>query len=431
MTRFFYFFLTIMLSLSLFVSSSQSIEATDETEVVDCVPATGTPIKIGAVFPTGDLFSTTAAAPYQGVQAITEAINACGGVNGQPIELIYTPANNRDQAQEALEQLHGQVSLIVGSGSPAVSEVLVNASESGDFAYWEVTEPLNQRTEWAFSPRPTGAQQGEQAAAFLLDDVTTLLNGDDLRLAIIHEDRPRALAVMDGINANPDLKPLIVQHYTNNIPNSYRLAVKLREQDINAVLVIAFESDASSFWSDLRQADANIQAWLQIGDETPRYDNCRHFGVTALGAAGAVNEDYRKAVMGDLYTQYRQTYLQQFNTAPTETADLAASGFYLLLKQVLPSIVSKGQPLTPSAIQTALLSQDTALITGMMSESLVIDSATGLNLEASTQSLIQQRQEDGFCTLAPVDAATCTNPLQSLPTWRERAIADAAGRCGR
>src|SRR5688500_16812640 len=101
----------------------------------DCMPSSGTPLRLGAVFPPDTLFDTSTGDAYRGVEAMVAAWNQCGG--GRPVELVYIPAADREEALQAVEQLRGEVPLIIGSGSSAVSDILIESSTNGDFILWE------------------------------------------------------------------------------------------------------------------------------------------------------------------------------------------------------------------------------------------------------------------------------------------------------
>jgi hypothetical protein len=183
-----------LLSLIL-IATSLSVFAQENSSV--CVPASGSPVRLGAVFPPDTLVSVDAADPYRAVSAMVAVVNECGGINGRPVEVIFVPAANRQEALEAVEQLAGDVALVIGSGSGAVSEVLLDASAEGAFVYWEVSEPLEAPHAWAFSRverLPTGRAGGGVRGG----ETASLLNGDPLRVAPVHENRPLAKAVAEG-----------------------------------------------------------------------------------------------------------------------------------------------------------------------------------------------------------------------------------------
>jgi hypothetical protein len=392
--------------LLLFMFLSVSIKAQETSE---CTPAEGTPIRIGAVFPQGDLFSLDAAAPIQGVQAMVKAFNECSGK--RPVELVYIPANNRAQALDAVEKL--DVPLIIGSGSAAVSEALTEASTDGDFVYWEVTEPLDNPHEWAFSPRPNNIQLGQSAASFVINEIPALIEGRVPRVAFLYEKRAQTIA--DGILDT--LQPLITRGYSNNLESPYRLAVQIREAEIDVVMVATFEGDAEFFWDMLRQADANITAWVQVGSQLS--DTCDSFAAISVDASGEVDRRFRHNRGGEVYTRYEAIYEAEFDEAPNEQADLAASGVYLLLEHLLEGDI-------PETIREDIFNKEVDLSSGLMGEGWTLEN----NLNTAISPIIQQRQTEGFCSVLPGNLATCTNPLQSFPTWRERAVARSRGECG-
>jgi len=65
---------------------------------------------------------------------------------------------------------------------------------------------------------------------------------------------------------------------------------------------------------------------------------------------------------------------------------------------------------------------------GFMGEGLFIPLDIGANGYAV--AVAQQRQDNQFCTISPSSIATCSQPLQSLPTWRERVTQAKYAACG-
>lgn len=391
----------------------------------ECMPAEGEPIRIGAVFPRVELFGADGPQPYRGVQNMVQAINQCGG--GRPLELVYAPANNRDQALEAVETLRGQVPLVIGSGSGAVSQILTEASADGSFVYWEVTEPLDHadnRHEWAFSPRASSHQLGRAAAHYALEQIPPLIDGREPRIALLYEDRASLIA--EGVLDT--LQPQITRRYSNTLGNGYDLAARLRDERIDVVIIATFERDASYFWWNLRRADANIAAWIQVGSRLK--DTCDAFAAITIGADGAVDQLYRPATAGAVYERYHELSAGLFG-AISDRTDLAASGVYLLdmlLNDALASDDRSATEMSSEEMQQAIVSSDLPLYSGLMGEGLDLQDGDGDNAAASV--IVQQRQWDGFCTVEPGALATCTAGLQSFPTWRERAVAASQGICG-
>jgi ABC-type branched-subunit amino acid transport system substrate-binding protein len=370
------------------------------------------------VFPPDTLFGTAAADSYRGVSAMVAAINNCGGVMGRSIELIFVSAGNYEEAVAAINRLSGDVAVIIGSGSAVVSDVLVNAAGEGTFFYWEVSEPLEKAHSYALSARPNNAQLGAQAVTFVQTDIQSLLeDSESLRVALVYEDNPRAQAVAAGVLQTLDDAPLIEHVIKDYRAADYQLAVKMREHRINAVIVAAFEHDSDRLWVQLRQADANPVAWVQVGGSQYRQNMCSRIGNTdgiiSISAVGAVSEQYRQDTIGPHYAGYLTAYEAQFQRLPGERSDLAASGTYMLLREILPHVSGNFKPV---AVQQA--ANTTSSATSLMSEGWSLDPATSINQLAV--AIVAQQQSHAFCTISPESVATCNLPLQPLPTWRER-----------
>ncbi len=386
-----------------------------------CVPAGGEPLRIGAVFPPDNLFGTDAADPYRGVQAMVAAFNACGGLNDRPIELVYAPARNYEEAIAAVDTLGGDVPVIVGSGSAVVSEVLAKAAGEADYFYWEVTEPLDTAHAYALSSRPNSAQLGAQGAVFVEgSEVGSLLNsGESLGIALVYEDNPRARAAAAGVRQSLQQPPLIDAEIPKRWDDTYPLAVQMRERGVNVLIVAAFEYDADRLWSSVRQADANLAAWVQVGGDEYHDNMCSRIGNTdgimTISAAGAVSDEYRDMAFPTFYEFYVSSYEAQFGRRPGQRADLAASGMLILLREILPYV--RGD-IVPASIPAATLNI-TGAGNGLMSESWSLDTTTWVNRAAV--AIVAQQQAGAFCSIAPGAVATCELPLQPFPTWRERA----------
>ncbi len=383
-----------------------------------CSPATGKPLLIGAVFPPETLLNREAAAPYRGMVAMVDAVNACGGVAGRPVEVVYIPASNVADAQSAVAVLQDQVSLIVGSGLTVISEVLADEAGADTFLYWEVSEALDNPHAYALSPHPNNFQLGMLAAAFVEAEIPALLaDGEPLRVGLINEDRLRAEHIADGVSDGLDQPPSMREMYATRETNGYRLALRAREETMNVIVLAAFETGADRLWYDMREADANLAAWVQVGGDQFRENVCDRIGNTdsliSVSAIGAVNEHYRTETLGELYELYRANYEEQTGREPGERADLAASGMLILLRGVLPAV--EGDYTSENIQQAAQAASD---VRGLMGESWSPAADTYFNQAAV--AIIQQRQNGEFCTISPEFAVTCALPLQSFPTWRDR-----------
>lgn len=396
----------------LFVSTriSHSHKNINET----CIPAAGEPITLGAIFPQGSLFSSRSGESYQGAEAMRTAINQCGGVNGTPIEWTYESASDRTSAETAAQKLVGQgVPLIVGSGLNVVSSTASRIAQDANVVYWEVSESPSMRGDWIFSVVADFQQLGAAAANFAQS------NFDSPRVALIYEKRDERIAA--GVRMGLDQPPLIEYAYSSEIccGDAYSLAVKMREARINVVVLSVFDQDGERLWYALREADTNIDAWIHVGSEGYRRDICESAnseGFISINTAGPVSASYRMERIGEIDRLYRAAYRSAYGSAPSATADLSASGVYLLLKHVLPNVTGE---INAESIREAAQALDLGDSTGLMGESLAFDAA-GVNQYPAL--IARQQQGRAFCSVWPESIATCSSLLE-FPTWRERALA--------
>ena len=409
---------TRLLIFFIILLSLWSVQAQSATT---CSAATGDPIQIGAVFPQGALLTVNIAEAYQGAEAALETVNACGGVNNRPVEWLYIPANRRADAIAAAQDLvEDGITLIIGGGSQAVTEGLETASLNGDFVYWEVTETLSGESEWAFTSRPSNRQLGEAAAEFATTSFSETLNIPDLRVALVYEDRPRGEQIASGIRST--LTPVIELSYSDTLTIPYSLAERIRDEDIDLVMLGAFDDDADRLWFAMRQADANVSGLLQVGSAGYRRNLCDRFGnfdgFITVSPAGRISATYLTTV--ELYDTFRERYLRNNSSTASEQAMLSASGVYMLLHHVLPTVEGD---YTAENIRQAILNVDIPAFSGFMGEGFSI--ADGVN--SSPGVIIQQRQQGVFCTTWPDSIAMCA--VEAFPTWRERALREESTTC--
>ncbi|MEP6984836.1 MAG: hypothetical protein ABI970_04520, partial [Chloroflexota bacterium] len=197
------------------------------------------------------------------------------------------------------------------------------------------------------------------------------------------------------------------------------VAQQIREKKVNVLVVVGFDRDTDNFWLSMRQTDANVLAYIQVSAEPDRSNGCEHVGNTdgliTVSRTGAVNPAYRQQHIGALYDQYLVAYKKQAAAVPDESADLAASGTYLLLHDILPLAADD---FTVANLQRTLTTLQLSTGHGLMGEGFAVDGKSLLN--GAGIAIFQQRQDNQFCSLAPSDIATCSSDLQPFPTWRER-----------
>jgi hypothetical protein len=104
-------------------------------------------IRIGAVFPVTSNAASLAGPELAGVRIAADLVNADGGVDGHPIELVERDLPSREAADGVMRSLRADgVQLVIGAYS---SDLSIAASEAADHAgllYWEAGAVADQLT---------------------------------------------------------------------------------------------------------------------------------------------------------------------------------------------------------------------------------------------------------------------------------------------
>ena len=372
----------------------------------DCVPASGEPITLGAVFPQDFLLLDDSNDAYSAVLAVTELFNQCND-GARPVEWQLEPATTYDDAIDAMERFsENGVPLVIGSGMESVSEGLNDGATAHEIVFWDVTErPRQTPSDWAFTLRPSDAVLGNRTAQFIETQVVNSVLDDPLRLALVVEDIPRANMMADAVREQ--LGDMIV--VDEMVARTSDIAVNIREADANVLLLISISGDATSLWFAMRQADANVDAWMFLGQEeltiTRRYvDDADTTGVMIISSQHVAVGSIEQAISPEWYTAFLEMYGGLSEDAPDTEALSVAVGTHHLLASVLSQISSD---VTSEAIRDVM--QNTA-------DMNLFDMVDALPL------VVRQQQENGYCLLAPTSFVTCDEPMQVFPTWRQRAL---------
>jgi ABC-type branched-subunit amino acid transport system substrate-binding protein len=384
----------------------------------DCTAVEGAPVRIGAIFPQNSLLSVNIDEHYNGVQAMSAALNACGGVDGRPIELVYEAATDRESAQAAAQTLVDDgITLIVGSGTPAVSEALTTFAAANEVIFWEVTQSLSASNVWSYSPRPTRHQLGEQTAAFVQQSLVDVV-GEAPAVALIHADAPHGIEAAQGLRSGLSTQPIIDVNYGDSLSWRSSYAEDVRDQAADVLIFSGYDDDADRLWFSAREANANVKAFINVGSEGYRRNLCQRIGnneaLLSVSATGTLSRAYRGEITNGTFQQYMTQYMRLFSEEPNERTTLSAAGFYLLARYVLPQV----ETFTAESIRAAIIEADVATGSGFMGEGLRFEGS----INTRAQAIVQQRQNGAFCSVWPEAGATCLQEPQPMPTWRERAI---------
>lgn len=386
------------------VSMMTYADGADCAVVVDDLPA----IKIGLVYPSDTFLIPGRIDFFQGALGMLQTINRCS--ENQPIEWVQATAEDYEGALLATQELvmEHNVQLIVGGGSSAIGEGLADAARNFDIIVWETTDGLSGGGHNAFSVTNSSFQRGLNVADFI-----RATYGDKASVALIYNERDHATQIADGIRSVLKSNVVIDEVHAESIP-AHDIALAIRRQEIDVVVSVTFQTIADSLWVEMREVDANVQGWLNVGDPGYRVGLCRRIGETdgliTIHRFAMTNPD------NEMFHQFATDYQEEFGEYPSERAHLTASGMYMLLTYVLPQL--DDDPSVES-IRDAIYNATATIGDGLMGEGLSLSADSGSNELASL--VVQQNQNGEFCTVAPSALATCST-VEQFSTWRDRAI---------
>lgn len=398
MRRFYLLLCTLLLMLS------NSVLAQSNDCTIDALPS----ITVGLVFPSDSFLMPNRVDFYRGAVGMLETMNQCS--TGNTIEWIEAYAEDYEGAIDAAEMLATEhdVRLIIGGGSTAVSDGLANAARDLDIILWETTEGLTSGGHNAFSVTNSNFQRGLSVADFVRNTY-----GEEASIALIYNERERSTGIAQGIQSVLGDHILIKQVHAEYIPAA-QLALDIRRQEIDVVILVTFQTVADSLWRSMRDADANVEGWLNVGDPGYRFGLCNRIGesdgLITIHRFAMTNPD------NDIFDEFATYYQTEFGKFPTERAHLTASGVYMLLSYVLPQL--DDNPST-DAIRDAIYNATADMGDGLMGEGLSVSAESGSNELASL--VVQQNQSGTFCTASPSALATCST-VEEFSSWRDRAI---------
>lgn len=401
-----------MRRLRFFVILCLSIVGIAHAQDTTCIPLAddASTMTVGLVFPAGVFIMPNRVEYYEGAVAMLDAMNRCGGADGMRVDWVHESAEDYDDAVEAMTTLVADydIKLVIGGGSSAVSMGLSDTAGSLGIIFWETTEGTSVDGRFSFSVTSGDFQRGQMVADFIR---TTY--GNDAEVALIYNELERPATIADGIRRSLEGNILIDDGHDETI-EARALALDIRRQAIDVVVLVTFQAEADALWRAMRNEDANVEGWLNIGDPGYRYGLCRRIGETdglvTIHRFAMTNPD------NAIFSAFATIYQTEFGRFPTERAHLSASGVYMLMRYGLSQLDSNP---SVGVIREAIYKADVDIGAGLMGEGLSINPDTGNNQEATV--VVQQNQSGAFCTVSPPALATCVE-TETFSTWRERAI---------
>jgi len=227
------------------------------------------PIRIGAVFPTSGNAATLAGPELTGVRIAADLVNADGGVNGRPIELVTRDLRSRDEAETVMADLAGQgIGIVVGAYSSDLSMAASDAADRHGVLYWEAGAVADQLTgrglPLVFRVGTTGGTLGANSSMFAAKELAKRLGKDpsELRVALAVADDAYARTVADAAESTADglgMPVVTRESYDMYLPDWGNLMANLKAAKPDVVILASHIPDGIAF------REAMVASGLRVG----------------------------------------------------------------------------------------------------------------------------------------------------------------------
>jgi branched-chain amino acid transport system substrate-binding protein len=324
------------------------------------------PFRVGAVYPLSGTQGPGGIDEFRGVRVAVELVNADGGIDGRPIELVPVDVPAADAAPGAIERLDEEgVRFVIGSYGSTISAPAAEAAAARGLLFWETGAVGEMTGEGAgrlvFRVAPSGAVLGRNAIDFVADEYGPRMGIDtsELRYAVTLVDDAYGRAVARGA-----LDELAARGYTLVSEIAYdpldvdmkKLIRELAASHPDVLFASAYLDDAVEMRREMVAQGLDVLVGIgtsssycmpQFGDE---------LGADAVGLfasdkpdSDAVNAKGLRPEARALLERAVAAYAKRFGGSMSAAALAGFSGAWALLHHVVPSATA----LTPQAVASA------------------------------------------------------------------------------
>jgi branched-chain amino acid transport system substrate-binding protein len=332
----------------------------------------GATIRVGAVYPLSGSQGSGGRDEHRGVLLAAQLVNADGGVDGRPIEVVSTDVPAAEAAPGAVQDLHADgVDLVLGSYGSTISSPASATAADNDMLFWETgaVGMLTARSRpgvRTFRMPPTGAVLGRNAIEFVNGPLAEAFGRDprDLRYAISFVDDVYGRAVAAGaLQAAAELGLDVVGRfgYDFRTADYDALAQRIEGSGADVLFVSAYLVDAVELRRALVRNDVDLLASIGTSSSycMPEFGEALGDGALGLFASDkpsgdAIDPATLRPDGAELLERARAAYDERWGQEMNPAALAGFSAAWALFADVMPA----ADQLTPDAIGEAALAAD-------------------------------------------------------------------------
>ena len=386
-------------------------------------------IKVGALFPLTGPQAPLAKQEYAGVQIARDFVNADGGIDGVPINLVVKDLTTQSDAGRRVQELKGEgVKAVVGAYSSNLSMAVSAAAQSRGILYWEAGAVADQLTgrgyPLVFRVGATGSNLGTMASHFAAEVLAPRLgkSPSSLRMVIVHNVDGYPSSVATSVEQQAEREGIQVVAsvvYDAHVPDWASVINQVRAVQPDILVLASYIADGVDFRRAMLRSGLHVDAFIGSTMAQCVPDFGAMLGADAIGVFAAdrpphgFNPDALTETGHAIYTRFAAAYRREYGTDPTEESLAGFAAAWTLFHYVMPH----AGDLSATAMASAARGLD--LPSGTLANGAGVKFATssdlmGQNVRAS--SVIWQWQ--GFrhsVTVYPPVFATGTPGFIPLP----------------
>lgn len=343
-----------------------------------CTTATGVDtIRVGAIYPLSGSQGQGGIDEHRGALLAVELVNADGGIDGRPIEIVSIDVPAAEAASSAVEDFAADgIDIVIGSYGSTISAPASETAAANDMLFWETgaVGTLTDRSEQGvrtFRMPPTGAVLGRNAIEFVHGPLTDAFGRDaaELRYAVSFVDDVYGRSVAGGaLQAARELGLDVVGTFGYDVVTaSYdALAQRIDRSGADVLFVSAYLEDAIGLRRALVRNGVDLLASIGTSSSYCMPEFGETLGDDAVGlfasdkpSGASIDPFALRAEGADLLERARAAYDERWHEDMSPAALAGFSAAWALFAEVMPAAAGSvnGAP-SPDAIADAALETD-------------------------------------------------------------------------
>src|SRR6202171_6539329 len=309
-------------------------------------------VKVGTLCPLSVTQAPLAKQQYAGVQIARDLVNADGGVDGAPIELLTRDLVSESDATARVVDLraHG-VTAILGAYSSGLSIPVSAATQAAGLLYWEAGAVADQLTgrgyPLVFRVGASGTNLGTMSSHFVAEVLAPRRSRapSQLKIAIVHNLDGYPSAVAAAVNQQAEREGIQVVAnvvYDAHAPDWTSVLDQVRAAQPNILVLASYIADGVDFRRAMLKRGLHVDAFIGSTMAQCVPDFGAMLGADAIGvfAADRPPHGFNPAALTptgkSTYDRFSAAYRREFGSDPSEESLAGFSAAWTLFHYVMP-----------------------------------------------------------------------------------------------